>query len=99
MLRFPFAAGLAILAVLPTLADDEKKAIAYVEKREGKVEIDRDRPDRPVVGVDLVGCKVPENALAQLKVFGKLKRLNLGQSTISDAGLAPLTDLAGLEEL
>src|SRR6516162_5949525 len=95
--------ALGVLAGLPATARepnrDERKALAYVGKLEGKVEIDRDSPDKPVVGVDLVGCKVPDDALDRLRVFAKLQRLSLGQTTLSDAGLAPVKAFARLEKL
>ncbi len=106
MVRPIYAPGLVVLGLLTGLPASARerdaevpKAIAYVEKWQGRVEIDRDSPDKPVIGVDLVGCKLPEGALGRLLVFTKLQRLNLGQTAIGDAELAPLKRFTSLEQL
>jgi hypothetical protein len=76
-----------------------KQAIAAVQKAEGKVVIDRDRPGHPVVEVDIWGCDFSGAGLAFLRHFPQLRSLNMDTCPIADSDLVHLQGLTHLETL
>ncbi len=93
----------------------EKKRLANIEKRlailelGGKVEVDEENPEKPIIGVQFGDADVTDDdlvllegltELATLGVSGdKWKRGDFSKKELSDAGLVHLKGLAGLKEL
>lgn len=78
----------------------ERQAAAAVADLGGRVRTDRNDPARPVVVVDLNGVQIEDKDLQRLAAFKKLRELVAGGSPkVTDAGLAHVQGLDGLEEL
>ena len=72
---------------------DEASAVKAVEKLGGKVTRDDKLPGKPVIGVDLdglVGTKVTDADLKELKDLKQLTSLNLYATKVTDDGVADL---------
>ena len=79
---------------------EQERAIAKVEKLGGKVELDEQRPGKPVIKVDLRRTKATDADLEILKAFTQVRGLNLGSSLgVTDAGMKHLKGLTALEHL
>jgi hypothetical protein len=66
---------------------ERAKAIAEIEKLGGKVVVDEKSPDKPVIGVALVGTEgneVTDAALDHLKGLTKLQSLNPMFTRVTD---------------
>ncbi len=97
-------AGLVLILTQPVpRAQDSKaeqeRAVAQIKKLGGKVEVDRERPDAPVVGVDLSHAKVIDASLEHLKGLTTVERLLLRDTTVTDDGMVYLRGLTDLEAL
>jgi hypothetical protein len=77
---------------------DEAKAIAEIKNLGGGVEVDENRPDKPVT-IDLRGSRATDAGLENLKALSRLQTLNLLRTNITDAGLEHLTGLTELRYL
>jgi len=75
------------------------KAVAEIEKLGGRVTIDENSPDKPVIGVDLEHTRVTDAGLEHLKGLTKLQTLDLQGTSVTDAGLEHLKGLVRLKEL
>src|SRR6266446_3205416 len=64
-----------------------------------KVKVDENRPDKPVVMVDLTGTDATDERLGGLRFFKSLKSLYLGNTDITDAGLRYVDDFSELQIL
>src|SRR5262249_44309494 len=80
-------------------AREQRRAVAAIKKLGGKVFVDEQSPDRPVVKVDLSRSGVTDAALAQLKSLTRLETLDLRSTKVSDAGLRHLRPLTRLKVL
>lgn len=81
---------------------DQAAAIAAIEKLGGKIEVDLEDPDRPVIGMDFSGCdgdRLTDGDLAILEGLTRLQRLSLHSCGITDAGLEYLGGLTELRSL
>src|SRR5437660_3259997 len=79
------------------LSDEQKSAVAAIEKLGGKITYDK---DQEVAGIDLRNQKVRAEQLAPLSAFPRLKSLVLWGPRITDKALehvANLTELTDLE--
>lgn len=76
----------------------EANAVAAIQKTGGRVEIDEQKPGRPVVAVHF-GPKTADADLAELKAFPKLASLELYMTGITDRGLEQVNGLTGLQKL
>jgi hypothetical protein len=79
---------------------NEAKAIAEIRRLGGSVTARNNSPGGPIVGVFLLGSRVTDAELVQLKVFTQLQSLRLWGTQVTDAGLAylkGLTQLRGLD--
>ena len=82
---------------------DQDQVVAEINKLGGKVFIDENNLDKPVIGVNLELCRYPssqiDSVLEHLKLFQQLKTLNLKSSYVSEAGLEHLKELTQLQSL
>lgn len=65
----------------------------------GQVECEENRADRPVVAVNLRGCRIKDEDLAVLPCLDQLEQLELGDNSIGDAALAHVAPLHNLKTL
>jgi hypothetical protein len=72
----------------PTSARD--RAIAAVERLGGAADVDKTRPGKPVVGVDLSRTAVTDADLVLLEWLPELEALDLRLTSVGDAGVAHL---------
>jgi hypothetical protein len=85
--------------------DDEAEAlpvaVAALQKLGGKVwEVDRSKPEHPITAISLENAgQRADEAMALLRSFPALRKLDLSHSKVSDAGLARLKDKPDLEVL
>lgn len=97
-------AGIALLAMQPLLqAEDSKaeqdRAIAAIKKLGGKVEVDTNNPDMPVVAVNLKYTKAGDASLEHLKGLTRLEVLFLKDTDVTDDGIRYIKGLTSLEVL
>ncbi len=81
------------------LPPNQERALAHVKQLGGKVQLDENRHDRPVIKVDLHDCPAGDGDLSDLSAFPQLQYLNLTRTGVTDDGLkqlAALTHLRGL---
>ena len=78
---------------------DQSEAIAQIEKLGGKVVIDGQSPDKPVISVDFNNSHVTDAALSHLAGLTKLRVLDLSWTEVTSAGLAHLKRLTKLQSL
>ena len=93
---------LAVFAKWSIAADsdaDEAKAIAAVEKLGGKVLLDDESPNKPVIAIDLGKTKIADADLDLVKAFSQLETLNLDHTEIGDFGLERVKELTRLQVL
>ena len=64
----------------------QEQAIAAIRKMHGGVTVDKKISGKPVINVNLDQCNVLDDGLAQLKGPRELRKLDLGLTSISDAG-------------
>ena len=76
----------------------QDKAVTEIRDRGGKAELDEQSPDRPVVSVELPGCRFKDEDLLLLASMPRVKHVRLGGS-VKDSGLVFLTGLRQLETL
>jgi internalin A len=96
--------GAVLVAIQPILqAQDGKvkqeRAIAEIKKLGGEVEVDIDRPDRPVVAVNLKHTKVIDASLQLLKELTRLEKLCLKDTHVTDDGVIYIKGLTNIEVL
>jgi tRNA A-37 threonylcarbamoyl transferase component Bud32 len=82
-----------------TAEQAENQATEAVRKLGGKVTRYDQAPGRPVVSVNLAGAVLTDDDLRVLAAFSHLQTLDLGQTSVTDAGLEHLTGLADLTSL
>ena len=75
-------------ADLPQLNDTPERVVAEIEKLGGRIIRDEAPRTARVVSVDLSGCDVTDDILAQLKVLTSLELLDLSSTRVEDSGLA-----------
>jgi hypothetical protein len=94
---------MGMVAVLLVLAvevrADEASAVKAIEKLGGKVTRDDNKPDRPVIAVDLSFTKVMDTDLKELKQLKQLTHLHLMGTQVTDAGLKEIKELKQLTAL
>ncbi len=80
----------------------EKKRLANMEKRlailelGGKVEVDEENPEKPIISIDLRKTEVTDTDLEILNGLTDLTTLRLNQTQITDEGLKHLESLSSL---
>jgi hypothetical protein len=81
----------------------QARAIAEIEKRGGKIEVDEQSPGKPVIGVRLGGAKDVDAALPFLADLPSLRSVDLsvakGAESVTDAGLVHLAGMDRLQQL
>jgi hypothetical protein len=75
------------------------RAVAAIEALGGRVLVDETDPDRPVVAVDLTATAATDTDLELVASLPTVKRLYLGGTDVTGAGLAHLRGLTQLQEL
>jgi hypothetical protein len=78
---------------------DPAPVLAELQRIRAHIERDQNSPDKPVVGINLMGCEFKGELLKNLAVFPQLHRLNLGGTLTSDVKLEWLEDLTTLRVL
>jgi Leucine Rich Repeat (LRR) protein len=78
---------------------DQEQAIAEIKKLGGKVEVDANRPDMPVVGVNLKHTKLMDASLEYVTRLTKLQVLLLEETQVTDDGMVYLKGLTNIEVL
>jgi hypothetical protein len=68
-----------------------------IEKLGGKVTVDEENPDKPIILVDLHNTQVTDAGLAHLEGLTKLLSLSLNNTKVTDVGLEYLKGLTHLE--
>ena len=86
--------------------DEQAKVIAEIKRLGGKVILDENKPDRPVISIDFeaapMGEKMTDALLASLEGLTQLRKLNLrhpGNTDYTDSGLKHLESLTKLQSL
>jgi Leucine-rich repeat (LRR) protein len=74
-------------------------AIAAIEKLGGSYGCDEQSPDKPIVGVRLLGRQVTNAELYYLEGLTSLRYLDLSGTDVTDAGLLHLMGLTNLQRL
>ena len=77
----------------------ESAAIAAIEKLGGKVEVDQQLPDKPVIKVYLHSTPVTDADLVHIAQLKQVQNIFLAKTQITDAGLEHLRDAHGLKTL
>jgi hypothetical protein len=80
-------------------ADSRAAALATIHNWGGKVHFLEGQPDRLVESVDLLGVKVRDDDLAQLRAFPELRRLDLDSPELTDDGLRHIESLTEMRWL
>jgi hypothetical protein len=87
-------------------SSDRERAIADIKLQGGKVAIDKNSPDKPVVGVEFfdpgrsaASMNVFDAVLDNLKALPQLRNLDISHTKITDAGLEYLKGFSQLQEL
>jgi CxxC motif-containing protein (DUF1111 family) len=83
----------------PDFADSRGGVLAEIRKLGGAIELDENRPGKPVVQLNLTGKLVSDTDLVHLKGLAQLHALELSQTQVTDAGLARLKGLTKLRQL
>jgi len=96
--------GVFLVAIQPMLRAQDGKAkqewaIAEIKKLGGKVEVDINSPDRPVVGVNFKHTKVIDASLEHLKGLTRLEKLYLKDTQVTDEGMIYIKGLTNIEVL
>jgi WD40 repeat protein len=78
---------------------EQEAAIAEIERLGGRLVIDENSPERPVISLDAAGTEFDDAALQRLKGFTRLRELTLSDSMVTDAGLEHLKGLTQLRRL
>jgi hypothetical protein len=78
---------------------ETEQAIEVFKKLGGKVEIDENLPNKPVVMVDLRNTAITDDQLKNLKEMPQLQVLILDSTGISDAGLEPIKGCSQLQRI
>ena len=81
---------LGLMVLTMSSRADEAAAVRAIKKVGGRVEVDADRPGKPVVAVILRSTKVTDAALKELKELKSLQTLDLSDTKVTDAGLKDL---------
>src|SRR3990172_10528783 len=81
------------------MGETRDAAVGEIEKVQGRYRCDEQRPDRPIVDVQLRGLQVTDSVLEHLKGLTGLPRLCLSYTTGTDAGLEHLKGLTSLKLL
>jgi len=66
---------------------EQAKAVAQIRKLGGKVVVDNESPDKPVIGVSLVLPMVTDVGLEHLQSLTQLQSLNLTYAQVTDTQL------------
>ena len=78
--------------------EDQDKFVSKVKtKLRGKVEINA--KDKAVTGIILTGNKIEDKQVKGLSAFPNLLKLDVSNTKVGDAGIAPVKDMAQLKEL
>ncbi|OAI38843.1 hypothetical protein AYO40_06295 [Planctomycetaceae bacterium SCGC AG-212-D15] len=78
----------------------EDAAVHHLEDLHARLELDTEDGETNLRGVDLKSCVVTDDCLYRLKAgLGRVRRLNLSMTEVTDAGLEQLSQLADLESL
>lgn len=83
------------------LTPEQKKVVKTLQEMQGRPAIeteDRD-PTGPVVGIVLVTARATDDVVRSLKVFPKLRRIQLTDTSVTDEGIKELRAFKGLKEL
>jgi hypothetical protein len=78
---------------------EQERAVAEIMRLGGNVEIDANRPGKPVVLVNLNRTKVTDAALKSLQSFPQLEALAVVDTNVTDTGLMHLKGLSQLKTL
>ncbi len=73
--------------------------VREIEDLGGKITRDQDRPDKPVIGIDLSKARIGDADAATVAKLPALETLDLSETEVTDAGLAHLQGLSQLREL
>jgi hypothetical protein len=95
VLAFWVASGPAPRAI----ADEREQALAAIEKLGGKVEVDTDKPGKPVRLIYLRGERVTDRELTLLSAVPDVRRLDLRDAKITNEGLRLLGQMPQLKAL
>ena len=76
----------------------QDKAVSDIRSRGGKVEVDEQNPGRPVISVEMPGCRFKEEDLVLLASLPSVKTVRLGENA-TDASLVFFTGLKQVETL
>jgi len=77
----------------------QERAVAEVERLQGKFELDETVPHRPLVKVDLSFTQASDASLAHLKGVTTLRELHLCGTRITNVGLEHVSSLTSLRVL
>src|SRR5438874_12707779 len=78
---------------------DEAAAVQAIKKLGGTVEVDAQRPGKPVLEVYLGNTKITDAGLKELNELKNLVVLDLDNTVVTDAGLKELKELKSLKVL
>src|SRR5262245_1293034 len=93
------ALGLALVMIPQARGGERDTALAAIKQLGGRVEVEEDKPDKPVRLIYLWGERVTDKELALLKALPDLRRLDLRDAKITDEGLRLLGQMPQLEAL
>jgi Leucine-rich repeat (LRR) protein len=83
----------------PARSIDQAVVIRTIKALKGQIEVDEEKPGKPVVGIHLSYARTAGFDLRQLKVFPELRLLDLFHSGVQDADLEGLRELTKLQTL
>jgi HEAT repeat protein/Leucine-rich repeat (LRR) protein len=73
--------------------------VREIENLGGRITRDEDRPDKPVIGIDLSKARIGDADAATVAKLPALETLDLSETEVTDAGLVHLQGLRQLREL
>jgi hypothetical protein len=96
---FVAASAIQVLAAADAQRLNAMMAVERVRVLGGTVEVDRAMPGTPVMKVSLFSTHATDDDLVFLEGFPRLRELDLGETRVTDAGLARLKYVPDLESL
>ena len=81
------------------VSSEQAKAVADIKQFGGRIKVDEDSPDKPIIRVYLFKTDATDAALLHIGSLTKLQVLNLMDTHVTDAGLKNLEGLSQLRDL
>jgi hypothetical protein len=105
-MRFATCGLSVVLAAFPGLRlgaqegdAEQERIVAKISELGGKVELDEQKPGKPVIKVNLSDTAAADKDLPQLQKLSQLRELNLSNTKLTNAGMKVVSRLTTLKQL